>query len=142
LVEFHPKSVKTNIAEALKFLSNVTKKKAILFVLSDFIDDNYEQTLKIIGNKHDVTGIRVFDKREEEIPNIGIVPMQDAETDEILLVNTASRKVRNAYKINYLEQKSYFENAFKRSGAGYIHTETNESYVKKLLLYFKQKGAR
>jgi len=114
----------------------------ILFVLSDFIDDDYEQTLKIISNKHDVTGIRIFDKRETEIPNLGMVTMQDAETNEVLLVNTASSKVRRAYKNHYLEQKDYFENAFKRSGAGFINTETNESYVKKLLLYFKQKGAR
>jgi len=115
---------------------------AVDFVLSDFIDDGYEQTLKIIGNKHDVTGIRIYDKRETEIPNLGMVTMQDAETNEVLLVNTASRKVRHAYKSHYLEQKDYFENAFKRSGAGFINTETNESYVKKLLLYFKQKGAR
>lgn len=142
LVEFHPKSVKTNIAEALKFLSNIAKKKVILFLLSDFIDDDYEQTLKIVGNKHDVTGIRVFDKHETEIPNLGMVPMLDAETNEILLVNTASKKVRSAYRAHYLESKAYFENAFKRSGAGFINTETNESYVKKLLLYFKNKGAR
>jgi len=142
LVEFHPKSTKTNIAEALKFLSNVTKKKVILFVLSDFMDVDYEQTLKIVSNKHDVTGIRIFDKHEVQIPNLGMVPMQDAETQETVLVNTSSKKVRQEYKAYYLAHKDYFENAFKRSGAGYINSETNESYVKKLLLYFKQKGSR
>ena len=111
-------------------------------MLSDFIEDDYEQTLKIVGNKHDVTGIRIFDKREAEMPNLGMVPMQDSETQEILLVNTASKKVRAAYKAHYLKNKAYFENAFKLSGAGFINTETNESYVKKLLLYFKQKVRR
>jgi len=142
LVEFHPKSAKTNIAEALKFLTNVTKKKVILFVLSDFMDENYETTLKIVSNKHDVTGIRIFDKHEVEIPNLGMVPMLDAESQETILVNTSSKKVRKEYKVFYLEHKDYFENAFKRSGAGFINSETNESYVKKLLLYFKQKGSR
>jgi len=142
LVEFHPKSAKTNIAEALKFLTNVTKKKVILFVLSDFMDENYETTLKIVSNKHDVTGIRIFDKHEVEIPNLGMVPMLDVETQETILVNTSSKKVRKEYKVFYLEHKDYFENAFKRSGAGFINSETNESYVKKLLLYFKQKGSR
>ncbi len=142
LVEFHPKHNKTNLVEALKFLSNVAKKKVILFILSDFMDENYEQTLKIVGNKHDVTGIRIFDRHEAEIPNLGMVPLFDAETQETLLVNTTSYKVRQAYKIFYLKQKDYFETSFKHSGAGFINSETNENYVKKLLLYFKQKGAK
>lgn len=142
LVEFHPKSNKTNLVEALKFLSNVAKKKVILFILSDFMDENYEQTLKIVSNKHDVTGIRIFDRHEAEIPNLGMVPLFDAETQETLLVNTASNKVRLAYKIFYLKQKDYFETSFKHSGAGFINSETSENYVKKLLLYFKQKGAK
>lgn len=142
LVEFHPKNNQTNLVEALKFLSNVAKKKVILFILSDFMDENYEQILKIVGNKHDVTGIRIFDKHEAEIPNLGMVPLFDTETQETLLVNTASYKVRQAYKIFYLKQKDYFETSFKHSGAGFINSETNENYVKKLLLYFKQKGAK
>jgi uncharacterized protein (DUF58 family) len=75
LIEFQPKSKKTNISQALKFLSGVMKKKAIVFMISDFItDDNYEQTLKIVSKKHDVTGIRVYDIREEKMPNISKVP--------------------------------------------------------------------
>ena len=88
LLEFEPKSKKTNITEALKFLSNVMKKKAIVFILSDFIADDYQHTLKIAGGRHDVTGIRVYDRREEEIPNLGMVQMEDEETGELLLVNT------------------------------------------------------
>ena len=72
LIEFKPKSNKTNIGEALKYLSNVMKKKAIVFVLSDFMDTDYDHSLKILGNKHDVTGIRVYDKHDEEIPRFGI----------------------------------------------------------------------
>lgn len=142
LIEFKPKSTKTNISEALKFMSSVQKKKAILFILSDFFDNEYEATLKIVGKKHDVTGIRVFDKHEAAIPNIGLVPMLDAETKEVMLVNTASKKVRNSYVSYYLKTVDYFEKSFSHSGAGVISTQIGESYVKKLLGYFKQKGVR
>ena len=142
LIEFHPTSTKTNINEALKYVSSVMKKKAIVFVLSDFMDSHYEHTLKIIGRKHDVTGIRVFDKHDEVMPNIGMVPMQDAENGKIMLVNTASKKVRNNYKAYYLKQVDYFEKSFSHSGAGVISSRIDESYVKKLLTYFKAKGAK
>ena len=109
LIEFKPKSKKTDIAEAFKYLSNVMKKKAIVFMLSDFMDDNYERTLKIVGNKHDITGIRVFDKHDEEIPNLGMVPMLDAETNTVQLINTSSKRVRNNYKIAALRFSDYFK---------------------------------
>ena len=141
LIEFKPKSNKTNIGEALKYLSNVMKKKAIVFVLSDFMDTDYDHSLKILGNKHDVTGIRVYDKHDEEIPNLGMLPVKDAESGKVLLVNTMSKKVRNSYKANYLESLDYFEKSFSKSGSGAINTRIDESYVKKLLGYFKRKGA-
>ena len=139
LLEFKPKSKKTNISEAIKFLSNVMKKKAIVFMLSDFVADDYKQTLKIAAGKHDITGIRVFDKHEAEIPNIGIVQMQDEETGELILVNTASKKVRNNYSIFYQEKVEYYKDAFTKSGAGTIDCRVDESYVKKLLGYFKRR---
>ena len=141
LIEFTPKSKKTNINEALKFLSNVMKKKAIVFLLSDFMDDDYEQTLKIAGRKHDVTGIKVFDKHDEEIPNLGIVPMLDAETGNVQLVNTSSKNIRTNYKANALRLDDYYTKTFSRSGAGTITTRVDENYVKKLLGYFKHKGS-
>lgn len=140
LIEFQPKSKQTNISEALKFLSNIMKKKAIVFMLSDFMDDDYERTLKIVGNKHDVTGIRVYDKHDEEIPNLGMVQMLDAETGKTHLVNTGSKTVRTQYKANALRLADYFENTFTKSGAGTISTRVDESYVRKLLGYFKRKG--
>lgn len=139
LIEFQPKSKQTNISEALKFLSNIIKKKAIVFMLSDFMDDNYERTLKLVGNKHDVTGIRVYDKHDEEIPNLGMVPMTDAETGETHLVNTIASSVRKQYKTSALRLVDYFETTFKKSGAGTINIRVDESYVKKLLGYFKRK---
>ena len=142
LIEFHPKSTKTNISEALKFLFGVLKKKAIVFMLSDFMDDNYEQTLKIAGKKHDITGIRVYDRHDVSIPNLGMVSMLDAETGKTMLVNTASKNVRKGYQEHYLKTVDYFEKSFSHSGSGAISSRIDESYVKKLLGYFKHKGAR
>jgi uncharacterized protein (DUF58 family) len=142
LIEFQPKSNSTDIGNALKYLSNVMKKKAIVFVLSDFMDSDYDHSLKIMGNKHDVTGIRVYDRRDEEIPNLGMLPVLDAESGKRFLVNTMSKKVRTNYKLNYLESVDYYEKSFSKSGAGTISTRVDESYVKKLLGYFKRKGAR
>lgn len=140
LIEFKPQSKRTDITKALKYLSNMLKKKAIVFVLSDFMTDGYEQTMKIVGKKHDVTGIRVYDEKEEAIPNLGMVQMQDEETGELLLVNTGSKTVRVNYTKHYNERVNYFENTFRRSGSGVIHTRTDESYVKKLLGYFKRRA--
>lgn len=140
LLEFTPKSNKTNISEALKFLTNVMKKKAIVFVLSDFIADDYQNTLRIVGNKHDVTGIRVYDHREESIPNLGMVQMQDAETGELQLVNTQSKSIRNAYGRYHKDRVAYFSDSFTKSGCGVINCRTDESYVRKLLGYFKRRA--
>ena len=139
LIELKPKSKGTNIAEALKFMRNVMKKKAIVFVLSDFIADDYKQTLKIAANKHDVTGIRIYDKSEETIPNLGIVQMQDQESGELMLVDTTSKKVRQNYNKFYNDKVSYYKDSFAKSGAGTIDCRVDESYVKKLLGYFKRR---
>ncbi|WP_157207051.1 DUF58 domain-containing protein [Mariniflexile maritimum] len=140
LIEFKPESKQTNLSEALKFMQNVMKKKAIVFVLSDFISDDYQQTMKIVSGKHDVTGIRVYDKREEDIPNLGLVQMEDEETGELQLVNTASKKVRLNYGKFYQEKVNYFKESFNKSGAGTIDCRVDESYVKKMLGYFKRRG--
>jgi uncharacterized protein (DUF58 family) len=140
LIEFQPKSKKTDMALALRYLSQVMKKKAIVFLLSDFMDAEYDSPLKIASKRHDITGIRIYDKYEVEMPKIGIVPMEDVETGEVILVNTNNKSVRNAYKANYLENVDYFENVFSKSGAGTISTRVDESYVKKLLGYFKRRN--
>ena len=140
LIEFQPESKQTDIEEALKFLNNVMKKKAIVFLMSDFMKDDYQRTLKITSNKHDMTGIRVYDEKESEIPNIGMVQMRDEETGEFMLVNTMSKKVRENYKRFYDDRVTYFDNSFKRSGAGTISCRVDESYVKKLLGYFKRRA--
>ena len=140
LIEFSPKSNKTDISQALKFLSGTQKKKAIVFMISDFItDDDYEKTLKIAGKKHDITGVRVYDIREEKMPNVGLVPMQDAETGETQWVNTNSASVRLQYEKYYNSKVDYFKDIFSKCGSGTVSTRVDESYVKKLLGYFKSR---
>lgn len=140
LIEFEPKSKKTDIAQALKFLSGTQKKKAIIFMISDFMSDaSYEHTLKIASKKHDITGVRVYDMREEKIPNLGMVSMLDAETGKIQLVDTSSKTVRMNYEKNYQDKLNYFKDTFRKSGAGIVNTRVDENYVTKLLGYFKSR---
>jgi uncharacterized protein (DUF58 family) len=137
LIEFTPNSIKTNIDSSLKFLLNVIQKKAIVFLLSDFIDQNYDKSLKLSSKKFDLTGIRIYDIKETEIPKIGIVPIIDAESGQLEWVDTNSKRVRQNYKINYERNVKQFHSLFKKNGAGVIDCRVDESYVKKLLGYFK-----
>ena len=140
LIEFQPKSKRNDLSQALKFLSGTQKKKAIVFVISDFmVEDDYEKTLKIAGKKHDITGVRVYDIREEKMPNIGMVEMEDAETGEVLVVNTGSKKARLSYEKQYQDKVNYFKDIFSKCGSGTVNTRVDESYVTKLLGYFKSR---
>ena len=137
LLEFKPTNKSTNIGEALAFLSGVLKKKAIVFLLSDFIDSNYEKTLKITAKKHDLTGIRIYDKLETFIPKMGLIPMIDSEINGLTWVDTDSRSIRESYSVEYAKNAEYFSTLFNKNGAGSISCGVSESYVKKLLGYFK-----
>ena len=137
LLEFTPENRTTDIGSALAFLSGILKKKAIVFLLSDFMDKDYDKTLRIAAKKHDLTGIRIYDKLEEEMPKLGIVPMIDAETQQTQWINTSSKKVRQQYAAYQRDQRANFQALFKLNGAGTIECRLDESYVKKLLGYFK-----
>ena len=139
LIEFEPKSRKTDIAQALKFLSGTQKKKAIVFLISDFMSVDYEQTLKIASKKHDITGIRVWDIREEKIPNLGMVEMLDAETGIVQLIDTTSKTTRLNYEKFYNQKVTFFKETFSKCGAGVVNTRVDDNYVTKLLGYFKSR---
>lgn len=137
LIEFTPNSIKTNIDSSLRFLLNVIQKKAIVFLLSDFIDQNYDKSLKLASKKFDLTGIRIYDIKETEIQKIGIVPIIDAESGQLEWVDTTSKSVRQNYRANYKRNIKQFHSLFKKNGAGVIDCRVDDSYVKKLLGYFK-----
>ena len=140
LIEFKPKSKRTDISTALEFFSNVTSKKSIAFLLSDFISKDYQKALSIASKKHDLTGIRIYDKFEEEMPNLGLIPMIDQETDKVEFIDTGSKDVRKNFKINSLKMRDEFETTFKRNGSGTINCRTDQSYVQLVGGYFNNRG--
>lgn len=140
LVDFQPKNKKTDLSQALKFLYNILKKKAIVFMVSDFMDKEYDNTLKILGRKHDLTGIKVYDPLEKEIPDLGLVLINDLETGKKQYIDTSNKDLRRTYAAHFLANRNYFKKSFQSAGAGTIEVATNESYIKKLLQYFKQRN--
>jgi len=140
LVDFQPKHKKTNTGKILKYIYSVLKKKAIVFMISDFADDNYQDTLKIVGKKHDLTGIKVYDPVEKEMPNIGLVLTEDLETGKRSYIDTSNKKIRRTHNANFLRRHDYYIKSFQQAGSSVIWVATNESYIKKMLQYFKARN--
>lgn len=141
LLDFEPESKQTNVSAALEYLTSVIKKRCIAFVVSDFIDHNFKDALTIANRKHDVVALRLYDKRETEMPAMGLVQMVDAETGKTQWVDTSSRAVRDAYSQWWNDQTSYVEDAFKRSGVDLANIATADDYVKPLIGLFKHRSA-
>ena len=139
LINFTPNSNKTNISKAFQYLNNVVKKKSIVFMLSDFIDDKFDNSVRLIAKKHDLTGVRVFDKFEEKVFSMGLNLFYDTENELYQWIDTSDPKVRNKIQQKYNQRLDYFRNTFLKSGASIVNMSTQESYVKKLLELFKSK---
>jgi uncharacterized protein (DUF58 family) len=142
IIGFKPQSRQTDISEALRYLSNALKKRCIAFVISDFIDKNFSDALKIANNKHDVVALRIIDEREIELPSIGLVKMKDAETGESLWVDTSNSKVRKEYAKWWMKTNGAIREQFMKSGVDNIRIKTNEDYVRPLMNLFKRRMAR
>ena len=140
LLNYESTSLKTNISKALEFLSLVQKKKAIIFILSDFIDSDYSKSVQLLSKKHDLTGVRIFDLFEKELQKSGLLFVNDAETGRKLWINSSSKKVRESYNLSFRKNADYFKNSFSKNGAGAIALSTNDEYVKTLLNYFKNRA--
>ena len=139
LIEFKPKGTGTNISEAFKFLSSVIKKRSIVFTLSDFQDEAYDKNLKIASSKHDLTAIRIIDPAEEQLPDIGLVQLQNPETGKIGWVDTSSSIVRATYEKDYQNFVANFKSYCTHSGADYLDLRVDRSYTKQLLEFFKRR---
>ena len=142
LIELKPTSEKTDIPDALRHYTNVIKKRSIGFLLSDFKTNNnqeLEKSLKITNKRHDLVAVKVKDKNEEELPNIGFVKFEDLESKTTKWVNTSSRKVRKDYKINALKEESEIKEILKKSGVDFTTVETDKSYIKPLINLFKHR---
>ena len=140
LLNYESTSLKTNISKALEFLSQVQKKKAIIFILSDFIDSDYSKSVQLLSKKHDLTGVRIFDLFEKELQKSGLLFVNDAETGRKLWINSSSKKVRESYNLSFRKNADYFKKTFSKNGAGAIALSTDDEYVKTLLNYFKNRA--
>lgn len=142
LIDFKPESQQTNIAEALRFLTNAIKKRSIAFLISDFLDKGFEDALKIASKKHDLIAIRIFDKRETEIPDLGLVKMKNAETGKLSWVDTSSRRIREEYRKWYTDYEKTLKTIFQKTGLDVATIRTDQDYTKPLLNMFKKREAR
>ena len=144
LVGFKPEGRGTSLSEPLRFLAAVSKKRTTSFLLSDFMDSEadaaaFEEALKITGGRHDLVGIRVYDHREQELPDVGIVELEDAETGEKVWIDSSSRRVREAYANDWARRNQRIETMLKQNRIDTATVATDEDYVAALIKLFKQR---
>lgn len=139
LLDFTPTSSGTDISQALQYFSNVVKKKSIAFVFSDFMASEYEKPLRVAARSHDVIGVHIHDKREEDIADVGLLRMMDAETKKVLWVDTSSKQFRDVYRKNYLDNLAYFKSTFSKSGADTISINSQKPYINELHNFFRKR---
>ena len=139
MIYFKPEGNGTNLSEALASFNNIIKKRSIAFILSDFFDSGYEDSLRIAKKRHDIIGIKVFDQLEHDLPDVGLLRVKDSEDDTEVLLDTSSSQVRKAYKDDFQRHHQYFKNAFRKSGADTLNIDTREDYVKHLMRFFKSR---
>ena len=142
VLAFQPTGKGTDIAGALEYFNSVIKKRSICFILSDFMSKEFDRPLKIASKKHDLVALRIHDTREDTLPNVGLVPMQDAETEKMIFVDTSSKKVRNNFAKNRLKATEKLRKLFPASGVDLIDITTGTDYVKSLINFFKTRGSR
>jgi len=142
IVSLEPDSKGTDIAMALEYFNSVIKKRSICFLLSDFTSTPFSKPLKIASKKHDIVGVRVHDKRESEMPNIGLVPMQDIETDKLVYVDTSNKEIRLNYSKTRSQKIKELNKIFETNGVDLVQISTGEDYVKPLVNFFKRRGKR
>ena len=141
LIDFSPQETKTDISQVLKYLTNVIKKRCTAFVISDYIDKgSFNHALTIANRKHDMVAIQVYDKRETEIPKVGLMKIKDAETGVEKWVDTSSNKVREVYKQWWNKRQQEMNDAFKKSRVDSISISTNDDYVKALIALFHKRS--
>lgn len=144
LIGFRPESTGTKLSEPVRFLTNVNKKRCTTFILSDFMDSSQDRSalddaLKIAGGRHDLVGIRIYDPRETELPDVGIVELRDAETGRKVWVDTSSRAVRDHYAESWRQRSAEIEATLKHNRIDTATVSTDVDYVAELMKLFKQR---
>lgn len=142
VLSFEPEGNLTNIRGALEFMNNAIKKRSIAFLISDFMDNGYEKILKIVGRKHDLIGIVLDDRREKEIPNLGLIKLSDAETGEERWIDTSSKRVRNQMLLYRKEKENTRKSVFISSGLDSVEVTTGSDYIQPLVKFFRRREKR
>ena len=136
LLSKEPKGTGTAVSTALRYFNNVTRQKSIAFILSDLLDANYEDALRVAAKKHDVIGIKLYDKMDRELPHAGLLQVQDLESGKSKWVNSDDNYVRHSYEKEFFRVTEYSTQAFKKAGCDLLHIRTGEDYVRILQRFF------
>ncbi len=139
LIDFKPQHTGTDLAEALRYFTSAIKKRCTAFLISDFMSPAFEHELKLANKKHDIIALRLYDKHEDEFPDLGLIPVKDEESGQILWVNTGDAAVRNAFKADALKRNAELKDIFSKSGVDATSIGTHESYIKPLSTLFKKR---
>ncbi|MBO7431836.1 MAG: DUF58 domain-containing protein [Elusimicrobia bacterium] len=142
ILSYKPKNKGTNIETALKYLNKLCKKKALVFLISDFQDKNFDSMLKVTSKKHDLVCIRVCDPKEQKIPSKGIFTLQDTETGSFTDIDFSSKEVQEEYYRNYNNHNSYLDDTFKTAKTDVIDISTGEPYIRQLIAFFKARQTK
>mgnify|MGYP006431927127 CR=1 FL=1 len=137
-----PEGTGTDVAEALHYTNRVLNRRSIVMLATDFQDEGFDRQLKITKKKHDLVNIVIYDHLEDELPDLGLVPLKDAETGEEVLVDTSSKKVRKDYNIRRRKEKAELKNKLKRMQADAVFLQTNENYVEPLMRFLERRVQR
>ena len=141
LIDFHPEETQTDVAQVLKYLTNAIKKRCTAFLISDFINKgSYKDALTIANRKHDVVAIQVYDRREAELPSVGLMKIKDAETGHEQWIDTSSFKVREAYHNWWNKRQNEMNDTFKKSRVDSVSIRTEDDYVKSLMALFQKRN--
>jgi uncharacterized protein (DUF58 family) len=139
---FEPKRTGTDIPGALHYMNRVIKRKAVSFIVSDFMEDDYEIPLRIANKRHDVIAIAVTDPREEYLPDVGLISVRDTETGRETLINTSSDSVRKQYTVAAMERTARRDEIFRRTGVDAMHVRTDRSYIEEIYRFFRMRERR
>ena len=142
IVYHEPENTGTNMKSALEYLLRVIRRNSVVFILSDFMDDGYQKSLRVLSSKHDVIAIKVTDKLEMELPDAGLISLVDAETGENVVIDTSDKKIRNSYSALRKAQQEGLERMFKKINLDHITIKTGESYVEPLYKFFRVRAKR
>jgi uncharacterized protein (DUF58 family) len=139
LIDFKPGSQGTNIAEGLRYFTNAIKKRSTAFLISDFMDNDYEEALRIAHKRHDLIALSIYDLRETELPRAGLIRLRDAETGRTVWVDTGSRRIRDSYADYWRRENEKFRDLMLRTGLDTAIIRTDEDYVRPLVNLFKRR---